>query len=107
MDRRGADADISVVVIGAGGHAAEICSYVADLRAAGASVRLLGCIDDHKPAGRSGPVDVLGGFNVLEDLLRGRTDRLRCITAVGDNPTRRRLVARVDALGSPYVQWWT
>jgi len=96
-----------VVVIGAGGHAAEVCSYVADLRAAGTSIRLLGCIDDHKPVGRCGPVDVLGGFSVLEDLLRGRVDRLRCITAVGDNPTRRRLVARVDALGSPHLQWWT
>jgi sugar O-acyltransferase (sialic acid O-acetyltransferase NeuD family) len=108
MDRRGADAgEIAVVVIGAGGHAAEVCSYVADMRAAGAAVRLLGCIDDHKPVGRFGPVDVLGGFNVLEDLLRGRVDRLRCITAVGDNATRRRLVARVDAFGSPQLQWWT
>src|SRR5262249_9599505 len=42
-----------------------------------------------------------------EDLLRGRSDRLRCITAVGDNATRRRLVARVDALGSPNLMWWT
>jgi UDP-perosamine 4-acetyltransferase/acetyltransferase EpsM len=107
-DRRGADdGDIGVVVIGAGGHAAEICSYIADLRAAGGSVRLLGCIDDHKPVGRTGPVDVVGGFGALEELARGRVDRLRCITAVGDNATRRRLVARVEALGADRVQWWT
>jgi sugar O-acyltransferase (sialic acid O-acetyltransferase NeuD family) len=108
MDRRGADgADISVVVIGAGGHAAEVCSYVADLRAAGTAVRLLGCIDDHKPVGRDGPVDVLGGFRVLEELMRAQADPLHCITAVGDNETRRRLVARVDAVGAARLQWWT
>ena len=108
MDRRGADgADINVVVIGAGGHAAEVCSYLSDLRSAGTSVRLLGCIDDHKPVGRSGPVEVLGGFRALEDLMRTEIDRLRCITAVGDNETRRRLVARVDAIGAERLQWWT
>jgi sugar O-acyltransferase (sialic acid O-acetyltransferase NeuD family) len=108
MDRRGADgADIAVVVIGAGGHAAEVCSYVADLSAAGEHVRLLGCIDDHQPVGRTGPVDVLGGLSVLEALKRAEAERLRCITAVGDNETRRRLVARVDAAGAGRIPWWT
>ena len=90
--------EIAVLVIGAGGHAAEICSYVADLRRASAAIRLLGCVDDHKPVGRCGPVEIIGDVSMIETLVR--TERgLRCIVAVGDNATRKRLADRVDALG--------
>jgi sugar O-acyltransferase (sialic acid O-acetyltransferase NeuD family) len=97
---------IAVVVIGAGGHAAEICSYAADLAAAGVAVRVLGCLDDHKPVGTYGPVEVLGGLGVLEELVRAHGDRLRGLTAVGHNETRRRLVARAEAM-APGLAWWT
>jgi acetyltransferase EpsM len=94
-----------VLVVGAGGHAAEICSYVADLRERGVPMRLLGCVDDRKPVGRCGPVEIIGDFALLERL--ARTERgLRCIVAVGDNPTRKRLVDRVTALGQPDI-WMT
>jgi acetyltransferase EpsM len=92
-----------VIVIGAGGHAAEVCSYV--LRRAG-DLRLIGCIDDHKPAGRMGLIDVLGDFRRLQALL-DRDRGLRCITAVGDNPTRRLLVARAEALAPERPIWLT
>ena len=95
-----------IVVIGAGGHAAEICSYILALRQGGADVALEGCIDDHKPAGQIGPVNVLGDFAVLERLLASR-DHVRCITAVGDNATRRSLVSRVEHLAAGRVEWWT
>jgi len=101
------DGEVVVVVIGAGGHAAEVCSYALDLQAAGAPVRLLGCVDDHKPVGRYGPVEVLGGFGVFEALVRSEGARLRCLTAVGDNETRRRLVTRVDAAAGGRASWWT
>jgi sugar O-acyltransferase (sialic acid O-acetyltransferase NeuD family) len=96
----------AVVVIGAGGHAAEVCSYVGDLSRAGHGVRLLGCIDDYKPAGSHDGVDVLGDFTVLADLLRRERDAW-CLTAVGDNGARRRLVARTEAAGEGRVRWWT
>lgn len=97
--------DIAVLVIGAGGHAAELCSYVADLRRAGAAMRLLGCVDDRKPPGRCGPVEIIGDFSTLEQLTRTEP-RLRCIVAIGDNAMRKRLVERVDALGVPDI-WLT
>lgn len=97
---------VALVVIGAGGHAAEVCSYVGDLARAAGDVRLLGCIDDHKPAGRHGGLDVLGDFSVLGDLMRREAD-LWCLTAVGDNATRRRLVARADAAGEGRTRWYT
>jgi acetyltransferase EpsM len=97
--------EMAVLVVGAGGHAAEICSYIADLRESGVPIRLLGCVDDRKPVGRCGPVEIIGDFKLFERL--ARTERgLRCIVAVGDNPTRRRLVSRVDALGLPDI-WMT
>lgn len=95
-----------VIVIGAGGHAAEVCSYV--LRRGGqySDLRLIGCIDDHKPAGRLGLIDVLGNFRQLAAML-SRDPDLRCITAVGDNATRRLLVARAEALVSNRPIWLT
>jgi sugar O-acyltransferase (sialic acid O-acetyltransferase NeuD family) len=97
--------DIAVLVIGAGGHAAEVCSYVVDVRQAGAAMRLLGCLDDGKPVGRCGPVEIIGDLSMLEHLARTEP-RLRCIVAVGDNATRKRLAERVDALGVPDI-WLT
>lgn len=95
------------MVIGAGGHAAEVCSYVAEVAHAGEPVRLLGCLDDNLPAGRSRGLDVLGDLAILDDLLRSTGNRLRAITAVGDNPTRRQLVERVDRAAGGRLRWWT
>jgi sugar O-acyltransferase (sialic acid O-acetyltransferase NeuD family) len=97
-----------LVVIGAGGHAAEVCSYVRDVQAAGSAVQLLGCVDDHKPAGHYGQIEVLGGLSELEALLRGpEAETLRCLTAVGDNAVRKTLVERVDRLIGRAARWWT
>ena len=96
----------TIVVIGAGGHASEVCSYVADIAAAGSSVRLLGCVDEYKSPGGHGTLNVIGGLEALDGLFRTHSEHLRCITAVGDNETRRRLVARVEAI-VPNCEWWT
>ncbi len=98
--------DIAVLVIGAGGHAAEVCSYVGDVRRAGAAMRLLGCLDDEKPVGRCGPVEIIGGRVDARAPGARPSRRLRCIVAVGDNATRKRLAERVDALGVPDI-WLT
>ncbi len=97
--------ELAVLVVGAGGHAAEVCSYVADLRRESATVRLLGCVDDHKPIGRCGPVEIIGDFSMLETLVQTEP-HLRCILAVGDNAARKRIADRVDALGMPDI-WLT
>jgi sugar O-acyltransferase (sialic acid O-acetyltransferase NeuD family) len=96
----------NVIVIGAGGHAAEVCSYILRHAEQGGDLRLLGCIDDHKPAGRMGLIDVLGDYHRLAALLAS-DPAIRCITAVGDNTTRRLLVARAEALAPDRQIWLT
>jgi hypothetical protein len=97
----------SLVVLGAGGHAAEVCSYVQTVAAAGERISLLGCVDDRRPAGHYGPLTVLGGFDVLEQFVEAATRPLWCITAIGDNATRHRMVARANAIGGDRIAWWT
>jgi sugar O-acyltransferase (sialic acid O-acetyltransferase NeuD family) len=96
-----------LLVIGAGGHAAEVCSYANAVAASTGVCRLLGCIDDVRPPGRDGPVVVLGGFEVIGQLLGRGSAPLHCITAVGDNATRQRLVERVNAVSGGRVVWTT
>jgi sugar O-acyltransferase (sialic acid O-acetyltransferase NeuD family) len=97
-----------VLIIGAGGHGAELYSYLRDLSAQGDGVRFLGFVDEGKPKGRHGGVEVLGGLEDLKRLLdaRGGTP-LHYVTAVGDNSARQQLVARVEALGRPNLIPWT
>ncbi|MGQ0737273.1 MAG: acetyltransferase [Acidobacteriota bacterium] len=95
-----------LLVVGAGGHAAEVCAYADAIASADGSLDLLGCIDEAKPPGRHGPVVVIGGFDALERLLDTHPT-LHCVTAVGDNAARQRLVSRVEALGRGRVVWAT
>src|SRR5262249_36106737 len=97
-----------IVLIGAGGHGAELCSYFADLAAAGWAGRLLGVLDDGKPAGPWLDSQLLGPVDVLPRLLAewpGR--RIGYLTAVGDNELRRNLVDRIESLGGEAVFPWT
>jgi acetyltransferase EpsM len=96
-----------VVVIGAGGHAAEVCSYVEDLRRAGEAVALAGCIDDHNPAGSHDGQVVLGGLDALRALAGESDQPVWGITAVGDNETRARHDDRVDRAVGDQLTWWT
>jgi sugar O-acyltransferase (sialic acid O-acetyltransferase NeuD family) len=99
---------LDLVILGAGGHGAELASYVRDIQSAGTPVRLLGFIDDGKPAGPISDLPVLGGFGALAKLLDRRGgELLYYITAVGDNATRRRLVARAEQLDTEWLRPWT
>ena len=97
-----------IVLIGGGGHGAELCSYFADLAAAGWNGRLLGVLDDGKPAGPWLESQILGPLDALPRLLAERPGRrIGYLTAVGGNELRRKLVERIEALGGEAVFPWT
>lgn len=98
---------LQIVVIGAGGHAAEVCSYVRDLADAGAHVVLAGCVDDQKAIGTHGGLPVLGPISSLPALIDAHGRALRCITALGHNPTREQVVRRIEAMLRRTDVWWT
>lgn len=93
-----------IVVFGAGGHAAEVCAYIGAIASSSPDYHLLGCIDDYKPAGTAGLVHILGDTVAFERLL-GQVGRLRGHTAIGDNPTRREVVMRVEAKAGDRLEW--
>lgn len=85
-----------VVLLGAGGHAAEVAGYLDDLRAAGLDVRLAGCVDEVTPPGVVDGLPVIGGFDRLAELVAADPQAgWRYHAAVGDNDLRRRLVEKV------------
>jgi acetyltransferase EpsM len=94
----------AIVIIGAGGHGSEVYSYLRELVAADAGMRLLGFVDEGKPPGLYEDTRILGGFAELEALLRGSAESvIHYITAVGDNDRRRRLVEKADGLGCAHL----
>jgi sugar O-acyltransferase (sialic acid O-acetyltransferase NeuD family) len=101
--------DISeIVVLAAGGHAAEVYSYLVDLESTDKPVRLLGLIDDGKPAGEWEGSRILGGLDALVRVMNERGDApLGYITAVGNNRLRRQLVSNAEqaAAGRPLFAW--
>ena len=100
--------DPEVVLIGGGGHGAELCSYFADLIAAGWKGRLLGVLDDGKPAGPWLDSQILGPLATLPRLLAERPERrIGYLTAVGGNELRRKLVEQIEALGGEAIFPWT
>jgi sugar O-acyltransferase (sialic acid O-acetyltransferase NeuD family) len=100
--------DNEVVLIAAGGHGAELHSYFADLKVAGLQGRLLGVLDDSKPAGPWLDSQILGPLESLPRLLASRAGRpLGYLTAVGSNELRRKLVARIEVIGGKAVFPWT
>lgn len=98
-------APLLLVVVGAGGHAREVVSYVRDLQRAGAAVELLGALDDGRPAGPWLDTKVLGPVAALAEL-RALHPSLRWLTAFGSNQVRREVVGKVEAL-APGLPPWT
>jgi sugar O-acyltransferase (sialic acid O-acetyltransferase NeuD family) len=97
-----------LVLLAAGGHAAEVYSYLVDLGAAGTPVRLLGLIDEGWPVGEWEESRILGGFDALERLLADRPDApLAYLSAVGNNRIRQALVGKAEkaASGRPLFPW--
>ncbi len=91
----------NLIIIGAGGHGSELCAYIQDIRAEGASVELVGLIDEHKPRGAWNGFEVLGGFAELEAALKRNVgSTFYYITAVGDNRIRAELVKKIDEISA-------
>jgi len=88
----------SLVIIGAGGHGAEVAAYAHDL-----GLTLLGVLDDGKVAGAWHCSRILGGLSVLPDLVREHGE-IRYITAFGNNELRQRVVGQVEALQLPALR---
>jgi sugar O-acyltransferase (sialic acid O-acetyltransferase NeuD family) len=98
---------IEVVIAGAGGHGAEIWSYIRDLARSEEAVHCVGFVDEGEPTGAPEGA-LLGGLTALGDLAAQRAPHpLHYITAVGDNLARRNLVARIEGLGQANLIPWT
>jgi sugar O-acyltransferase (sialic acid O-acetyltransferase NeuD family) len=94
-----------VLIVGAGGHGAELSVYVRDLLANGWDGEFLGHLDD---AGKSsGIMHVLGPLDVLRNSAADFFRDLWYVTAMGDNTARRRVVARMQDLYGDRITPWT
>ncbi|MCC6179757.1 MAG: NeuD/PglB/VioB family sugar acetyltransferase [Chloroflexi bacterium] len=98
----------ALIVVGAGGHAREVASYVRTLQAEGEPIILCGFVDDHRFDDTYEGAPLLGGVEQLGDYLRAHRDvAFSYMTAVGDNRVRARLVRRVEGLGAENLRAWT
>ncbi len=95
-----------VVIIGAGGHGSEVHSYLHDLIDAGQPLHLVGFIDDGLPVGPSLGSEIRGGLSALGRIAKEH-NTLNYITAFGDNPTRRKIVEKLEALQISALRPWT
>lgn len=82
-----------LLIIGAGGHAAEVAAYARDL-----GLPLAGAIDDGKPPGPWQTTRILGGTRDLPAFCRDHAE-VRFLTAFGDNDLRKKVLLRLAALG--------
>jgi acetyltransferase EpsM len=105
---------VRLVIIGAGGHGAELLSYLEGMLGVGAPAghapsgfQFSGFIDDGRPAGPLGSASVLGDVASLDRLLDGPDAPTHYLTAIGNNRVRERLVQRVEEVAMGRIQAWT
>ena len=82
-----------LIIIGAGGHGAEVVAYAFDQ-----GLPLLGAIDDGKQPGPWQGTQLLGGLADLPAICAAH-DHVHYLTAFGSNALRRKIVQRVESLG--------
>ena len=90
-----------LVIIGAGGHGAEVAAYATDL-----GLPLAGAIDDGKPKGPWHVARIIGGMADLPAFCQGH-ERVRYITAFGSNALRRKVVRALRASGVANLEPFT
>ena len=90
-----------LVIIGAGGHGAEVAAYAVDMQ-----LPLAGAIDDGKPKGAWHVTRVIGGMADLPGFCQEH-ERVRFITAFGSNALRRKVVQALVASGVANLEAFT
>lgn len=88
----GQKAPTVLVIIGAGGHGAEVAAYAQDM-----GLPLAGAFDDGKAAGPWHVTTLLGRLDSLADFCAGHA-QVEYITAFGSNGTRRLMVRRIEEM---------
>jgi sugar O-acyltransferase (sialic acid O-acetyltransferase NeuD family) len=81
-----------LIIIGAGGHGAEVAAYASDL-----GIPIAGAIDDGRSAGPWHLCEVIGGLSALPAFCQ-QHPALGYITAFGNNVLRQSIVQRITAL---------
>jgi sugar O-acyltransferase (sialic acid O-acetyltransferase NeuD family) len=84
-----------IVVVGAGGHGAEIADLIEALQAAGHEVRLRGFVDDDPAATTPGGHELLGAV----DTLMGMGGEIEYVIAIGDPAARETLAGQLEGVG--------
>ena len=94
-----------LVIVGAGGHGAELRCYVREIIRHGWDGELIGFLDDvAMPSG----MPVIGNLGQFVGQATDFFDGLRYLTAVGNNAVRQRLVNRLTGLyGGVGLSAWT
>ena len=87
-----------LVIIGAGGHGAEVAAYARDM-----DWPLAGAFDDDKRAGTWHVTTLLGRLDELAEFCAAH-ERVHYMTAVGSNGVRRRMVRRIEAMRIPNLE---
>lgn len=97
-----------LIVVCAGGHAAELASYVRALQIVGEPIFVRGFVDDHRFESTYEDIPLLGGIaNLGSFLAEHPTEPFLYISAVGDNRTRADVVRRIQCLEAPNLSPWT
>ena len=96
-----------IVLVGAGGHGSEVRAYILDLLCRGWHGRLLGFLDDNLPKGPHRGLEIIGTLAEFAAQPPECLHGTRYLTAVGDNPTRRSLVERIEQLLGDRVPAWS
>jgi sugar O-acyltransferase (sialic acid O-acetyltransferase NeuD family) len=94
------------VIVGAGGHGAEIGAYFEDLACNGWNGNFLGYLDDGAVSG-PGVRPLLGKLDAFVGCPREFFDGLYYLTALGSNHARRTVVDRLAALYGQRMPAWT
>ena len=94
------------MIVGAGGHGAEIGAYIDDLARNGWDGELLGYLDDYAVSG-SGTRPFLGKLDAFVECPLEFFDGLRYLTGLGSNHARRTVVDRLAALYGRRMPPWT
>jgi acetyltransferase EpsM len=98
----------NIVIVGAGGHGSELCSYIQDLITQGEKLSLIGCVDEYKPREAWCGTEILGNFAELKAWLAEQEDTvLHYITAVGNNRLRAEFVSKLERLEVRSLLAWT